>query len=333
MHFCDQIAASSAGKNSSASGVSEQSFAGDLWQDTKFNVELKRDHIENNLLKSHDLSNRVTADVLHQYRYFLGRVGKQRLREAKMQAADYLILLLAGAALGTLAKVSDETFGALGYTYTVIAICNSHEDAINFSILFIYLLFCSDPTTVCPLLITLICYRVAALLCKIAALRSFSLDKYITGEGDTIDNFDTVIKPLVYLSMFYFFNNPRSSFRDNYVVLLCLVYYVTGMAYVFAILLEPSLAQLWCVLLPVVLTLIANQDKHSQTAKLVGNYCYPKWALEAFVIANAERYSGVWLITRCGSLMQSGYDLNNWTRCLIYLCSNAEKCSFDVLVS
>lgn len=51
------------------------------------------------------------------------RVGKQRLREAKIQAADYLILLLAGAALGTLAKVSDETFGALGYTYTVIAIC------------------------------------------------------------------------------------------------------------------------------------------------------------------------------------------------------------------
>ncbi|KAF5935642.1 hypothetical protein HYC85_026771 [Camellia sinensis] len=73
MHFCDQIAASSAGKNSTASGVSEQSFAEDLWQDTKFNVELKRDHIENNLLKSHDLSNRVTADVLHQYRYFLGR--------------------------------------------------------------------------------------------------------------------------------------------------------------------------------------------------------------------------------------------------------------------
>lgn len=48
---------------------------------------------------------------------------KQRLREARIQIVDYLILLLAGACLGTLAKVKDETFGSLGYTYTVIAVC------------------------------------------------------------------------------------------------------------------------------------------------------------------------------------------------------------------
>jgi hypothetical protein len=51
------------------------------------------------------------------------RCGKQRLREARIQGVDYLILGLAGICLGTLAKVSDETFGALGYTYTVIAVC------------------------------------------------------------------------------------------------------------------------------------------------------------------------------------------------------------------
>jgi len=53
----------------------------------------------------------------------LCRCGKQRLREARIQGVDYLILCLAGICLGTLAKVSDETFGALGYTYTVIAVC------------------------------------------------------------------------------------------------------------------------------------------------------------------------------------------------------------------
>jgi hypothetical protein len=53
----------------------------------------------------------------------LSRCGKQRLREARIQGVDYLILCLAGICLGTLAKVSDETFGALGYTYTVIAVC------------------------------------------------------------------------------------------------------------------------------------------------------------------------------------------------------------------
>ena len=100
----------------------------------------------------------------------------------------------------------------------------------------------------------------SALLSKISALRTFSLDKlhywresasgmsslaYFLSK-DTVDHFSTVIKPLVYLSMFYFFNNPRSSFADNYIVLLCLVYCVTGIAYILAIYLEPSPAQLVC---------------------------------------------------------------------------------------
>ncbi|THG22222.1 hypothetical protein TEA_029208 [Camellia sinensis var. sinensis] len=207
------------GTNAAAPGSDGQSFAGDLWQDVKFNAELKKAHLQHQLLKAQDLSDRKTPGVFQQYRYFLGRVGKQRLRESRMQAVDFLILLLAGICLGTLAKVSDETFGALGYTYTVIAI---------------------------------------SLLSGIAALRSFALDKlhywresasgmsslaYFLAK-DTIDHFNTIIKPVVYLSMFYFFNNPRSSFFDNYIVLVCLVYCVTGIAYAFAIYLEPGPAQL-----------------------------------------------------------------------------------------
>ena len=98
----------------------------------------------------------------------------------------------------------------------------------------------------------------SALLCKIAALRSFSLDKlqywresasgmsslaYFLAK-DTIDHFNTVIKPVVYLSMFFFFTNPRSSFTENYIVLLCLVYCVTGIAYALAIFFQPGPAQL-----------------------------------------------------------------------------------------
>ncbi|KAI7982161.1 ABC transporter G family member 28 [Camellia lanceoleosa] len=282
------------GTNAAAPGSDGQSFAGDLWQDVKFNAELKKAHLQHQLLKAQDLSDRKTPGVFQQYRYFLGRVGKQRLRESRMQAVDFLILLLAGICLGTLAKVSDETFGALGYTYTVIAI---------------------------------------SLLSGIAALRSFALDKlhywresasgmsslaYFLAK-DTIDHFNTIIKPVVYLSMFYFFNNPRSSFFDNYIVLVCLVYCVTGIAYAFAIYLEPGPAQLWSVLLPVVLTLLANQNYTEGILKIVENMCYTKWALEAFVIANAERYSGVWLITRCGSLMNYNYKLNDWFPCIIYL--------------
>lgn len=59
--------------NARSPGAGDQSFAGDLWQDVKFSVELKRDHIQHNFLKSKDLSNRKTPGVFKQYRYFLGR--------------------------------------------------------------------------------------------------------------------------------------------------------------------------------------------------------------------------------------------------------------------
>nr|KYP37548.1 ABC transporter G family member 28 [Cajanus cajan] len=264
----------------------------ELWQDVKCNVEMKKDILHLNFLSSNDLSDRITPGVFNQYKYFLGRVGKQRLREARTQAVDFLILLLAGLCLGTLAKVSDESFGATGYTYTVIAV---------------------------------------SLLSKIAALRSFSLDKlhywresssgmsslaYFLSK-DTVDHFSTIIKPLVYLSMFYFFNNPRSSVTDNYMVLLCLVYCVTGIAYVLAIFFQPGPAQLWSVLLPVVLTLVATyNNEDSKYVKYLSDLCYTKWALEAFVISNAKRYAGVWLISRCGALYSYGYDLKHWYQCL-----------------
>ncbi|XP_009595733.1 ABC transporter G family member 24-like isoform X1 [Nicotiana tomentosiformis] len=272
----------------------EHSFAGEMWQDMKTNVERQRDIILHNFMMSKDLSNRRTPNVLLQYKYFIGRISKQRLREAKMQAIDYLILLVAGACLGSLTKVRDESFGAPGYTHTIIAV---------------------------------------SLLCKIAALRTFALDKLQywreSASGissvahfvakDTIDHFNTVIKPAVYLSMYYFFCNPRSSFAANYIVLLCLVYCVTGMGYAFAIFLAPGPSQLCSVLVPVVLTLIASRTDGGKFLKVLADLCYPKWALEAFVISNAERYYGVWLITRCGALMNWGYSLHDWSLSLCIL--------------
>ncbi|XP_029128636.1 ABC transporter G family member 24 isoform X3 [Cajanus cajan] len=105
------------------SGHEERSFVGELWHDARNDMELRREKIRVNFLKSKDLSDRKTPGIFKQYKYFLIRVGKQRLRESKIQAIDYLILLLAGACLGSLTKASDHNFGAAGYTYTVIAVC------------------------------------------------------------------------------------------------------------------------------------------------------------------------------------------------------------------
>lgn len=54
-------------------GTEDRSFAGELWQDVKCNVELHRDTIRHNFLKSKDLSNRRTPGLFLQYKYFLGR--------------------------------------------------------------------------------------------------------------------------------------------------------------------------------------------------------------------------------------------------------------------
>lgn len=92
----------------------------------------------------------------------------------------------------------------------------------------------------------------------IASLRTFSNDKLTfwreSASGinrvayflakDVVDLFNVVIKPVIYLSMFYFFSNPRSTFASNFTVTLVLVYCVTGIAYICSILLEPAPAQL-----------------------------------------------------------------------------------------
>lgn len=51
----------------------EHSFAGEIWQDVRSNVEVRRDIIRHNFLRTKDLSNRTTPGILMQYRYFLGR--------------------------------------------------------------------------------------------------------------------------------------------------------------------------------------------------------------------------------------------------------------------
>ncbi|KAI3791799.1 hypothetical protein L2E82_05662 [Cichorium intybus] len=281
LHLCDQ--------NSSASPPSQEANNKDQREVEKYNY-----------FGTPDLSGRVTPGVFSQYKYYLGRVAKQRMRDTRVQAADYLILLLAGACLGTMAEVSDVSFGYTGYQYTVIAV---------------------------------------SLLCMIGALRTFSQDKlqykresasgmnslsYFMAK-DTMDLLNIVMKPLVYLSMFYFFSYPRSSFVSNYIILLCLVYCVTGISYTLAISLEFSQAQLWSVLLPVVLTLVANQDKKS-FASLVAKFVFPRWALEAFVVANSKEYNGVWLLTRCAALKKFDFDIHNSKKCLWYLLGTGVGC-------
>jgi len=69
--------------------------------------------------------------------------------------------------------------------------------------------------------------------------------------------------------------------------------------------------------------------KRSKVANLISP-CY-KTALQRIYLQSLEfrpscllfriyfRYKGVWLITRCGSLMENGYNIKHFPRCLVFL--------------
>jgi len=84
---------------------------------TNITWEGKLSNLFNLVLKSWTATYQLLLNIYH------CRVTKQRLREAKLLAVDFLILGLAGICLGTIAKLSDKTFGMPGYIYTIIAVC------------------------------------------------------------------------------------------------------------------------------------------------------------------------------------------------------------------
>lgn len=77
LHFADEISASSSSykTNEAVKGTdtSDQSFAGEFWEDMNSNVQMYKDHIEATFLKTKDLSDRRTPGISRQYRYYLGR--------------------------------------------------------------------------------------------------------------------------------------------------------------------------------------------------------------------------------------------------------------------
>jgi hypothetical protein len=87
---------------------------------------------------------------------------------------------------------------------------------------------------------------------------------------DTIDHFNTVVKPVVYLSMFYYFSNPRSTMADNYTVLLALVYCVTGIGYTLAFCFNPASGQLVCIILIIIpIPILASGGLHHSKSQKV----------------------------------------------------------------
>ncbi|CAM6061208.1 unnamed protein product [Sphagnum tenellum] len=282
--------------NESTSGLTrkkEKAFHQEVLHDVHVFFRLWYFFIKTSLHKLEDKSGRNPPGFVAQYFIILKRVVKQRLRDVRVQLQDYIILLLAGACVGILSPMNDSNLGSSGYFYTLIAL---------------------------------------ALLIMIASLRTFSQEKlqfwresasginrvaYFLAK-DTVDLFNVLVKPVIYLSMFFYFSNPRSSFVENFEITVVFVYCATGIAYILGILFQPAPAQLWSVFLPILATLIVASKRTGFLLRLT-YLSYARYANEAFVIANARRYIGVWVITRCAILGQLQYKLSDFLRCLLIL--------------
>lgn len=265
----------------------------DFWTELQVYVCERKDLLLSSFYKVENKSGRTTPGFFSQFLTILRRLSTQRFREARVQFLDYTILLMAGTCLGYLSDMKDTSLGSKGYFYTLIAL---------------------------------------SLLVMIASLRTFSNDKltfwresasginrvaYFVAK-DVVDLFNVTIKPFIYLSMFYFFSNPRSSFLSNFTVTLVLVYCVTGIAYISSILFQPAPAQLWSVFLPIMATLIITVKPHGFLLKLQ-YLSYARYANEAYVVANAVNYGGVWITTRCAMLKTLNYSVERWMPCLVIL--------------
>ena len=111
-----------------------------------------------------------------------------------------------------------------------------------------------------------------------------------------MDTFDVFIRPVIFLAMFYYFILPAISFWDAYVVFLATSWYGSGLAYMFAALMEPATASITLVctlmvigglfsgVLPPLASLRGRPVWH------LFDISYTRWGIEALTIQN---YAGL----------------------------------------
>eukprot|EP00850_Spirogloea_muscicola_P018499 SM000170S02671 [mRNA] locus=s170:128164:135959:+ [translate_table: standard] len=254
--------------------------------------EEKKEEIRDIVIPVQDKSGRCTPGFWKQFVLILRRSAKQRLREPHVQLQDYVILLITGVAMGMLVKINEETLSSAMYPNCLLSM---------------------------------------SLVAMIAGLRTFGADmgtfwrESASGINrisfflakDVLDLTNVFLKPAVYLSVFYFFTNPRSTFTANYIVMLALVYTCTGIAYVLSIVMQPAAAQLASAVCCLVSALISTKGPYG--LQILYRLSFARWALEAGVVINAAEYSGVWVLTRCAVLLNRQYNIRNFQFCMLVL--------------
>eukprot|EP01026_Neomeris_dumetosa_P039570 TRINITY_DN3251_c0_g1_i12.p1 TRINITY_DN3251_c0_g1~~TRINITY_DN3251_c0_g1_i12.p1 ORF type:complete len:386 (-),score=26.64 TRINITY_DN3251_c0_g1_i12:816-1973(-) len=240
---------------------------------------------------------RVTSGIWPQFVWCLQRVIQRKLRHKFVFTLELVVFSLTGCILG---YISDRGKGFIykfgeTMTYTIVAL---------------------------------------ALLTTVSSLRTFGNDRLVffreSGSGlnkiaffiamDTLDHVNTILRSVCYLMVYASFAEFRAVLWQMMFITIGVVYACTGAAYIFCQIMDPGPAQLSAAVFALTNALIAPKtDLKEGILHILHEISFAKYALEGYVIAEANRLQGVWLLARCFELRLMHYDVRHYWKCVILL--------------
>lgn len=138
--------------------------------------------------------------------------------------------------------------------------------------------------------------------------------------------------PMIYLSIYHTLTSPRSSFGDQYVVLLAVVFCCSGMSYMVSLLCSHKNGQMAAVVLALVGSMVSGSstslDKLEQDfgtfGKVLTSLSYSRWMVHATIQLESDKYPEVLNPVVVSVEERLGYDVVGPTKfpvlqCICYL--------------
>ncbi|KAK9815993.1 hypothetical protein WJX74_001345 [Apatococcus lobatus] len=173
------------------------------------------------------------------------------------------------------------------------------------------------------------------LMCTVAALRTFGTSRTVffreASSGlnklaffvalDIFDHLGLILRSAIYMVMYYSFAQPRAIIWQMYLVTYAIMYACTGMAYLLSQMMDSAASQLSAAIFALMCSLTARNHHGPGLLGLFYHLSFARWGLEGFIIAEANRLTGVWLLARCADLQGLDMQVTHFLTCLFSLFS------------
>ncbi|KAK9813958.1 hypothetical protein WJX73_006860 [Symbiochloris irregularis] len=136
---------------------------------------------------------------------------------------------------------------------------------------------------------------------------------------DLLGNAGTLMRAMLYLVMYQSFAQPRAVLWQMYIVTSGIIYACMGIAYFLSQVLEPAAGQLTAAVVALMSSLTARNHHAPGMMGMLYQISFARWGLEGYIIAEANRLTGVWLLARCADLQALDMDVTQFGRCIAML--------------